>query len=59
MLVATLVPTGQEWLTGPGRYRASNFPTACAERGLSAKLFERIPYNDGVNRPFVEVYRIN
>lgn len=58
VLAATLAPGGQAWLTDPGRHRASNFPAACAKHGLSAELIERIPYNDGVNRPFVDVYRI-
>jgi predicted nicotinamide N-methyase len=58
VIIRTLAPHGRAIITDPGRDRASQFLAHCESAGLAGKCIERIPYNDGVNRPFVDLYEL-
>jgi predicted nicotinamide N-methyase len=59
VLARTLAGHGRAIVTDPGRERAARFLECCAAVGLTGQRVERVPYNDGVNRPFVDVYELS
>lgn len=58
VLARTLSKSGRAIVTDPGRSRAGGFLQACAKAGLTGEQTAHIPYNDGVNRPFVDIYEV-
>lgn len=58
VIAKTLAISGRAIVTDPGRDRAAGFLEACEKAELAGERVSRIPYNDGVNRPFVDVYEL-
>lgn len=58
VLPQTLAYHGEAIITDPGRPRASSFLEICESVGLSGKIAARVPFNDGVRKPVVDVYRL-
>ena len=58
VIAKTLAPQGVCLVTDPGRERAKAFLEACAAEGLTGELARRVPYNDGTNKPTVDLYEL-
>lgn len=58
VLAKTMSKSGRAIVTDPGRSRAGGFLQACTKAGLTGEQTAHIPYNDGVNRPFVDIYEL-
>ena len=56
--VATLAPGGRAIVADPGRVAADEFVAACAERGLTAVIRERVPYVAGEIRQTINLYDV-
>lgn len=57
-LAHTLAAHGYGIITDPGRRRAASLLDECAALGLSGARVAQIPYNDGVNKPVVDLYEV-
>jgi predicted nicotinamide N-methyase len=62
-LIANVLPQalardGEVIITDPGRPRASTFLEICESVGLTGEIATRAPFDDGVRKPVVDVYRL-
>jgi predicted nicotinamide N-methyase len=58
VLPQTLAQEGEVIITDPGRWRAESFLKECEQYGLTGELADRVPFDDGVRKPTVDIYRL-
>ena len=58
VIARTLAPHGRGVVTDPGRRRAASFLDDCAAMGLAGERIARVPFDNGVDKPTVDVYRL-
>jgi predicted nicotinamide N-methyase len=58
VMARALSPSGRGIVTDPGRRRAANFLDECAAQGLAGARVSRVPFDNGVDKPTVDVYEL-